>query len=278
MGGALVLVATPIGNLSDLSPRAVEALRTADAICCEDSRRTGRLLEHAGVERRAPFLVVNDHTEVARIGEVLARLTRGERVAVVTDAGTPGISDPGERLVRAAVADGHSVEIVPGPSAAVAALVASGLPTGRFVFEGFLPRKGSGRTQRLAELATERRTLVMYEAPHRLSRTLADLAAAFGIGRRVVIARELTKLHEEMWRGSLGEAMAWTDDREPRGEFVIVVDGAPIAPPASDDEIRDAVDAALQRGLTARDAAAEVANVLNVPKRHAYAIAIDVQR
>ena len=278
MGGALVLVATPIGNLSDLSPRAVEALRTADAICCEDSRRTGRLLEHAGVERRAPFLVVNDHTEVARIGEVLARLTRGERVAVVTDAGTPGISDPGERLVRAAVADGHSVEIVPGPSAAVAALVASGLPTGRFVFEGFLPRKGSGRTQRLAELATERRTLVMYEAPHRLGRTLADLAAAFGIGRRVVIARELTKLHEEMWRGSLGEAMAWTDDREPRGEFVIVVDGAPIAPPASDDEIRDAVDAALQRGLTARDAAAEVANVLNVPKRHAYAIAIDVQR
>src|SRR5437764_2890168 len=278
MGGALVLVATPIGNLSDLSPRAVEALRTADAICCEDSRRTGRLLEHAGVERRAPFLVVNDHTEVARIGEVLARLTRGERVAVVTDAGTPGISDPGERLVRAAVADGHSVEIVPGPSAAVAALVASGLPTGRFVFEGFLPRKGSGRTQRLAELAMERRTIVMYEAPHRLGRTLADLAAAFGIGRRVVIARELTKLHEEMWRGSLGEAMAWTDDREPRGEFVIVVDGAPIAPPASDDEIRDAVDAALQRGLTARDAAAEVANVLNVPKRHAYAIAIDVQR
>jgi 16S rRNA (cytidine1402-2'-O)-methyltransferase len=278
MGGALILVATPIGNLSDLSPRAVEALRTADAICCEDSRRTGRLLEHAGVERRAPFLVVNDHTEVARIGEVLARLTRGERVAVVTDAGTPGISDPGERLVRAAVADGHSVEIVPGPSAAVAALVASGLPTGRFVFEGFLPRKGSGRTQRLVELATERRTIVMYEAPHRLGRTLADLAAAFGVGRRVVIARELTKLHEEMWRGSLGEAMAWTDDREPRGEFVIVVDGAPLAPPASDDEIRDAVDAALQRGLTARDAAAEVANVLNVPKRHAYAIAVDVQR
>src|SRR5688572_3289075 len=132
--GALVLVATPIGNLSDLAPRAVEALRTADAICCEDTRRTGRLLAHAGVERKSPLLVVNDHTEVARIADVLARLGRGERVAVVTDAGTPGISDPGERLVRAAVADGHAVEIIPGPSAAIAALVASGLPTGRFVF------------------------------------------------------------------------------------------------------------------------------------------------
>src|SRR5205807_873127 len=167
-----------------------EALRTADAICCEDSRRTGRLLAHAGVERRAPLLVVNDHTEAARIGEVLARLTRGERVAVVTDAGTPGISDPGERLVRAAVADGHPVEIVPGPSAAIAALVASGLSTGRFVFEGFLPRKGSGRTARLRELATERRTVVLYEAPHRLARTLADLSAAFGRDRRIALARE----------------------------------------------------------------------------------------
>ena len=276
--GALVLVATPIGNLSDLSPRAVEALRTADAICCEDSRRTGRLLEYAGIERRAPFLVVNDHTEVARIGEVLARLTRGECVAVVTDAGTPGISDPGERLVRAALADGHRVEIVPGPSAAIAALVASGLPTGRFVFEGFLPRKGSGRTQRLAELAGERRTIVVYEAPHRLARTLADLENAFGSERRVSVARELTKLHEETWRGSLRDAVAWADDHEPRGEFVIVVDGAPLGPPASEEQIRDAVDAALQRGLTARDAAAEVAYALGVPKRHAYAIAVDVQR
>src|SRR3954464_2168471 len=131
MGGALVLVATPIGNLGDLSPRAVEALRAADAICCEDSRRTGRLLAHAGVEGSSPLLVVNDHTEVARIGEVLARLGRGERVAVVTDAGTPGISDPGERLVRAASEQGFTIEVVPGPSAIIAALVASGLPTGR---------------------------------------------------------------------------------------------------------------------------------------------------
>lgn len=276
--GALVLVATPIGNLNDLSPRAVEALRGADAICCEDSRRTGRLLAHAGVERRAPLLVVNDHTESNRIGDVLARLARGERVAVVTDAGTPGISDPGERLVRAVVTAGHAVEIVPGPSAAIAALVASGLPTGRFVFEGFLPRKGSGRGERLEELRSERRTLVLYEAPHRLARTLHDLHAAFGGERRVSLARELTKLHEEIWRGSLADAVVWADEHEPRGEFVIVVEGAPSAPDASDEDVRDAVHAALERGLSPRDAATEVASALGVPKRRAYAAAVDAQR
>ena len=276
--GALVLVATPIGNLADLSPRAVDALRDADAICCEDSRRTGRLLVHAGVERRAPLLVVNDHTEVNRIGDVLNRLARGERVAVVTDAGTPGISDPGERLVRAVVAAGHAVEVVPGPSAAIAALVASGLPTGRFVFEGFLPRKGSGRTERLHELRTERRTIVLYEAPHRLARTLHDLHSAFGAERQVALARELTKLHEEMWRGPLADAVVWADEREPRGEFVIVVDGAPEPAAASDDDVRDAVQAALSRGLSPRDAASEVASALGVPKRRAYAAAVDVQR
>jgi 16S rRNA (cytidine1402-2'-O)-methyltransferase len=256
----------------------VEALRTADVICCEDSRRTGRLLAHAGVERTSPLLVVNDHTEVARIGEVLARLSRGERVVVVTDAGMPGISDPGERLVRAAAAQGFTVEVVPGPSAAVAALVASGLPTGRFVYEGFLPRKGGGRSERLAELARERRTIVIYEAPHRLARTLTDLAAAFGRDRRVAIARELTKLHEEVWRGTIGDAVVWATEREPRGELVVVVDGAPAADAATDDDINAAVHAALDRGLSARDAAAEVASALGVPKRRAYAVAVDVQR
>jgi 16S rRNA (cytidine1402-2'-O)-methyltransferase len=275
--GALVLVATPIGNLGDLSPRAVEALRSADVICCEDSRRTGRLLAHAGVAHTAPLLVVNDHTEAARIGEVLARLARGERVAVVTDAGTPGISDPGERLVRAAAAGGFTVEIVPGPSAAIAALVASGLPTGRFVFEGFLPRKGSGRTERLDELASERRTVVLYEAPHRLKRTLADLAGALGAERRVAVGRELTKLHEEVWRGTLRDAVAWAES-EPRGELVIVLEGAAAPNAASDDEIGAAVRDALARGLSARDAAAVVAGALGVPKRRAYAAVVNVQR
>lgn len=269
----LVLVGTPIGNLGDLAPRAVEALSAADAICCEDTRRTGRLLQHAGVERR-PLVVVNDHTEVRAIAGVLDRLARGERVAVVTDAGMPGISDPGERLVRAAVQAGHVVEVVPGPSAAVTALVASGLPTGRYAFEGFLPRKGSGRPARLAELAAERRTVVLYEAPHRLARTLADLAAACGQGRQVAVARELTKLHEEVWRGSLEAACAWVAEREPRGEVVLVLEGAPEPVGADDDDVEAAVQARLEAGDSPRDAAAAVAAALGVPKRHAYEAAL----
>ena len=269
----LVLVGTPIGNLGDLAPRAVEALAAADAVCCEDTRRTGRLLEHAGVGRR-PLVVVNDHTEVRAIAGVLDRLARGERVAVVSDAGMPGISDPGERLVRAAVDAGHVVEVVPGPSAAVTALVASGLPAGRFAFDGFLPRKGSGRTRRLAELATEPRTVVLYEAPHRLARTLADLAEACGGDRRVAIGRELTKLHEEHWRGTLAEAVAWTAGREPRGELVVVLDGAPPPPAADVERIEAALLDALEGGASARDAASEVARDLGVPKRRAYDLAV----
>ncbi len=269
----LILVGTPIGNLGDLSPRAVDALRSADAICCEDTRRTGRLLQHAGVERR-PLIVVNDHTEISAIEGVLARLAAGERVAVVTDAGMPGISDPGERLVEAAVEAGHAVEVVPGPSAAVTALVVSGLPAGRFVFEGFLPRKGSGRSGRLAELASERRTVVLYEAPHRLARTLADLASACGGDRRVAIGRELTKLHEETWRGTLAAALDWVADHEPRGELVVVLEGAPAPGAASSEAIEAAVREELERGLSARDAAATVSRNLDVPKRTAYDTAI----
>lgn len=269
----LVLVGTPIGNLGDLSPRAVDALRGADAICCEDTRRTGRLLQHAGVPR-APLVVVNDHTEAAAVAGVLARLAAGERVAVVTDAGMPGISDPGERLVRAAVEAGHPVEVVPGPSAAVTALIASGLPTARFAFEGFLPRKGSGRTQRLAEVAAERRTVVLYEAPHRLARTLADLAAVCGPERKVAIGRELTKLHEETWRGTLAGSVAWVAEREPRGEVVVVLAGAPDPPPAGQDDVETAVRARLEAGDSARDAAAAVAAALGVSKRAAYEVAV----
>ena len=199
----MVLVATPIGNLGDLSPRAVAALADAELICCEDTRRTGRLLAHAGVTG-ARLAVCNEHTETARIGEVLDVLAGGGDVAVVTDAGTPGISDPGERLVRAVLDAGFDVTTVPGPTALVTALVTSGLPAGRFVFEGFLPRAGAARTDRLAELAGERRTIVLYEAPHRVERTVRDLAAAFGPEREVSVARELTKLHETVVRGALG--------------------------------------------------------------------------
>jgi 16S rRNA (cytidine1402-2'-O)-methyltransferase len=274
--GALVLVATPIGNLGDLSPRAVDTLAGADAIACEDTRRTGRLLQLAGLAR-PPLLTVNDHTEAARIGEVLARVARGQRVALVTDAGTPGVSDPGERMVRAVAAAGHRVELVPGPSAAVAALVLSGLPTGRFVFEGFLPRRGSGRAERLAALAGEERTVVLYEAPHRLQRSVADLAAALGGERRVAIARELTKLHEEMWRGTLTEAVEWTTAQTPRGELVLVVEGAPPAQPAGEDELRRALEAELATGVAVREAATVVARRLGVPRRQAYQLAIAVR-
>jgi 16S rRNA (cytidine1402-2'-O)-methyltransferase len=274
-GGALVLVATPIGNLGDLSPRAQRELEAADVVACEDTRRTGRLLQLSGIRARA-LLTVNDHTEAAAVREVLRRLEAGERVVVVSDAGTPGISDPGERLVRAAAREGYEVVVVPGPSAAIAALVASGLPTGRFVFEGFLPRKGAARTDRLRSLAAEPRTIVLYEAPHRIARTLEDLAGAFGADRRVAVGRELTKLHEEVWRGTLGEGIVWARDHPP-GEMVVVVDGAPEAVPADDDEIRTALRVELGSGASARDAAAHVAAELGVARRRAYELAIQLR-
>jgi 16S rRNA (cytidine1402-2'-O)-methyltransferase len=274
VSAALVLVATPIGNLGDLSPRAAEELAAADVVACEDTRRTGRLFAHLGVAAPA-MLVVNDHTEARAVRDVLGRLDQGQRVVVVSDAGMPGISDPGERLVAAASAAGHRVEVVPGPSAALAGLVASGLPTGRFVFEGFLPRKGSGRSERLEAVAAERRTVVLYEAPHRLARTLADLIGACGTTRRVALARELTKLHEEVWRGSLASALERCAEIEPRGEYVVVLDGAPEPPAADDDAIRSALTEARRDGATTRDAVAEVASVLGVSRRRVYDLAVE---
>ena len=272
MIGRLVLVGTPIGNLDDLSPRAAAAMAEADVVVCEDTRRTGRLLQAAGVKARQ-LLAVHDHNEEAQVEVVVARLQAGETVVVVSDAGMPGLSDPGERLVRAAADVGAEVVVVPGPSAAVAALVASGLPTGRFAFEGFLPRSGSGRAERVAALAGERRTVVLYEAPHRLARTLEELRAAFGDDRRVAIARELTKLHEEVWRGTLAEAVARAAEVEPRGEHVLVVGGAPPRPAATDDELAAAVARLLGDGLSTRDAVAEVAAAFEVPKRRVYDLA-----
>ncbi|MGE0878894.1 MAG: 16S rRNA (cytidine(1402)-2'-O)-methyltransferase [Acidimicrobiia bacterium] len=267
--GRLVLVATPIGNLGDLSDRARQTLATADVVACEDTRRTGLLFQRMGVERPR-LITVNDHTEVAKTGEILGLLDAGQTVAVITDAGTPGISDPGERLVAAAIAAGHEVSMVPGASAAIAALVTSGLPAGRFVFEGFLPRKGSGRTQRLAALATEERTIVVYEAPHRLHQTLADLAGTLGAERSVAVARELTKLHEEIWRGTLAEAAATL---EPRGEYVLVIAGAPETPPADDDDVVAALSARRGAGDDRKSAIAAVTAALGVPKRRVYDLA-----
>jgi 16S rRNA (cytidine1402-2'-O)-methyltransferase len=270
-GGTLWLVATPIGNLGDLPPRAVEVLAGAALVCCEDTRRTGRLLQHAGV-RAARLAVANEHTETARIADMLGVLGDGGDVAVVTDAGTPGISDPGERLVRAALDAGYRVSAVPGPAAAVTALVISGLPTSRYVFEGFLPRTGRDRTARLAEIGAEPRTVVLYEAPHRIARTLDDLAAACGPDRAIAVCRELTKLYEQVLRGTV--AAVRRELGEPRGEYVVVVAGKPAEDTPVDDEgVRAALRAAIAGGASKRDAAASVASELGVPKNHAYSLA-----
>ena len=266
----LWLVTTPIGNLGDLPPRAVDVLAHVGLICCEDTRRTGLLLQHAGV-RAERLAVCNDHTEVSRIDDVLRVLGDGRNVAVVSDAGTPGISDPGERIVRAAIEAGYDVSAVPGPSAAIMALTISGLATDRFVFEGFIPRKGADRAARLADIANEHRTIVIYEAPHRILRTLEDLRDACGDDRQVVVTRELTKLHEEVVRGPLGEI----DIGGPRGVYVVVLDGATIDDrPISDDDVRSALRAELADGSSTRDAAATVAKDLGRPKREVYALAI----
>jgi len=268
----LWLVATPIGNLGDLSPRAVDVLAHSRLICCEDTRRTGLLLQHAGV-RAERLAVCNDHTETSRIDDVLYTLGNGHDVSIVSDAGTPGISDPGERVVRAAIDAGYTVSAVPGPSAAVMALTISGLAAGRFVFEGFLPRKGADRAERLAEIAAEHRTTVIYEAPHRALKTLDDLREACGDDRMIVVARELTKLHEEVVRAPLGEI----DIGGPRGEYVFVLDGAPVDDrPASDDDVRAALRRELDDGASTRDAAARVAKSIGRPKREVYALAISL--
>ncbi|HEY5873958.1 MAG TPA: 16S rRNA (cytidine(1402)-2'-O)-methyltransferase [Ilumatobacteraceae bacterium] len=271
--GRLVLVATPIGNLGDLSERALAAFRDADAIACEDTRRTGGLLHRHGISAKR-FIVVNEHTELDRVPDVIRLLAEGSTVAVCSDAGSPGISDPGERLVRAAIDAGFDVTAVPGPAAVVMALGISGLPTGRWVFEGFLPRSGSGRAERLAELAGEPRTIILYEAPHRVARTIDDLAAACGGDRPAVLARELTKLHEEVWRGSLDEARLHLSSRDPLGEYVIVLGGAPAKGPADDDEIRAALRERFDAGLTTKSAVAEVTAALRAPKRTVYDLAL----
>lgn len=275
MTGRLVLVATPIGNLGDMSPRAVEALAAAHHLACEDTRRTGRLLSHFAV--RGPRLVVmNEHTEAQATQRLLARLADGDTVAVVTDAGTPGISDPGERLVAAAVAAGVEIVVIPGPVAATTALVGSGLPTDRFVMEGFLPRSGGERTARLAEVVAERRTTVLYEAPHRLVRTLDDLVAAGAGSRPLAVARELTKLHEQWWRGSVAEAAAHWSEHEPRGEFVLVLGGAPAPPPPAPDDLDEALRTALAGGAGPREAAESVAARLGTRRQATYRRAMEL--
>ena len=269
-GPALVLVATPIGNMGDLAPRAIEELAAAAVIACEDSRRTGRLLSLAGISGKE-LMVVNEHTETEAAPLLVARIEAGERVALVTDAGTPAVSDPGERLVRAAVEAGCAVSIVPGPSAPLAAVAISGLTSGRFVYEGFLPRRGAARAERLVELAASARAVVLLEAPHRCARTAADLAESFGPQRRVVAVRELTKLHEEIWRGSLGELAAWAGAGI-RGEVALVIEAAPPPAPPTEEDIAEALaeERAAAPDASVRDITSAVAGRLGVSRRRVY--------
>ncbi|MGA2931406.1 MAG: 16S rRNA (cytidine(1402)-2'-O)-methyltransferase [Acidimicrobiales bacterium] len=280
--GQLVLVATPIGNLGDLSPRAREVLATADLICCEDTRRTRALLSAVGVAAGGPggdrLLSLHGHNEAGRLDRVAAAVAGGATVAVVSDAGTPGISDPGAWLAAQLAAAGETVSTVPGPSSVVGALVVSGLPADRFGVEGFLPRKGSERRRRIAALMVDERTSVVLEAPGRVAGTLSELSAA-DPDRPVAVVRELTKLHEEVWRGTLGDAAETFAARQLRGEVVLVVGGAPAPEPAGDEEVEAAVRAVVADDPSAgpRQVAERVAASLGVPRRRAYEAALRVR-
>ena len=257
MTGTLLLVGTPIGNLGDLSPRAVETLAAVDLIAAEDTRRTGRLLAHLELPDR-PLLSFFEGNERERTEEVLGRLRDGAIVALVTDGGMPTVSDPGFRLVRACAAEGIDVRVIPGPSAVTAALAISGLPTDRFVFEGFLPRKAGERRARLEALADEPRTIVCFESPRRVRTMLAEALSTLG-DRPAVVARELTKLHEEVLRGSLSTLPAALDATTLKGEIVVVIGGAPRSETPALEELVDEARALMAGGSRARDAAKTIA-------------------
>jgi 16S rRNA (cytidine1402-2'-O)-methyltransferase len=270
--GTLFLVGTPIGNLADLTPRARETLSAVDLIAAEDTRRTGRLLSALDIAH-GPLVSFFEGNERERTAELLERLRGGSSVAVVVDGGMPGVSDPGYRLVRDCAAAGVDVRVVPGPSAAIAALVVSGLPTDRFVFEGFLPRKTGERKRRLESLGAESRTVVCFESPRRVRTLLRDIVAALG-DRRVAVAREMTKLHEEVLRGKASVVLSLLGDVDPKGEVVVVIEGATLEDPAGEasdlaraaDEARDLVASGMRR----RDAARASAKRHGVPVNVVY--------
>lgn len=276
-GGVLTVVATPIGNLADLSPRAADTLAAAQLILCEDTRRTRKLLAHLGITSAGsgPNLISSHaHNERERIAQVVEAVSAGQHVALVSDAGTPAVSDPGRAVVDALLDAGLRVEVVPGPSAVLAALVATGIAAERFCFEGFLPRKGKERRARLGEIGGERRTVVLFEAPARVGATLRDLSEVCGGRRTAGVARELTKLHEEVDRGPLDElALRWDQPR--KGEHVIVVEGATsVSEEPGDDEVRAAVAEHRAGGASRRDAAAAAASELGVSKKRAYELGV----
>lgn len=274
MSGALILVPTPIGNLGDISPRAAEALKTADFIAAEDTRVSIRLLNH--LEIKKPLVSYHEHNKQESGPKILARLLSGDSCALVTDAGTPAISDPGEDLVRLCRENGVSVTAIPGPCAAVTALAMSGLPTGRFTFEGFLSVNKRSRREHLQSLVEEQRTMIFYEAPHKLLSTLEDMSSFFGPARPICLCRELTKLHEESVSTTLGQAILHYKSNTPRGEYVLIISGARKATPEepSPEAALAAVSMLRAQGLSLKDAVRQASRELGFPRNTLYELAL----
>ncbi|MFQ4134990.1 16S rRNA (cytidine(1402)-2'-O)-methyltransferase [Nodosilinea sp. PGN35] len=274
--GHLYVVGTPLGNLEDMTFRAVRILQSVDLIAAEDTRHTGKLLAHFQIA--TPQISYHEHNRHSRIGEVLHHLqARQHAVALVSDAGMPGISDPGYELVVACVEAKIPVIPIPGPTAAMTALCVAGLPSDRFIFEGFLPLKGKERTARLEAIAQEDRTIILYEAPHKLLKTLEDLVAVLGGDRPVTLGRELTKRFEEFWRGTLGEALTHYQREAPKGEFTVVIQGATRAAPVlSEDALRAELEQLLRQGMSRADASRHLAKATGQPKKTIYQLSLGV--
>lgn len=270
--GTLYIVGTPIGNLEDMTFRAVKILQSVDAIAAEDTRHTGKLLQHFQI--KTPQISYHEHNRSQRLPELLEQLNEGT-IALVTDAGIPGISDPGYELVKACIEAGIKVVPIPGASASLTALSAAGLPTDRFVFEGFLPASGKERQQRLESLPSEARTLIFYESPHRLRVSLRDLATYLGNDRQIVVARELTKLYEEFWRGTIEQAIAHYTRTEPKGEFTLVVAGAQLEMPTlSEEALKVELQQIMAQGVSRSQASRQLAQLTKVSRRQLYQLAL----
>jgi 16S rRNA (cytidine1402-2'-O)-methyltransferase len=273
--GTLYVVGTPIGNLEDITFRAVRILQTVDIIAAEDTRHTGKLLQHFQV--KTPQVSYHEHNRTSRIPELLEHLVNNKAIALVSDAGMPGISDPGYELVKACIEAGIPVVPIPGASAAITALSAAGLPTDRFVFEGFLPAKTQQRQEHLESLQTESRTLIFYESPHRLRDTLQDLAKVWGSDRQIVLCRELTKLYEEFWRGTIAEAIAHYSQREPQGEYTLVVAGIPASQPQlTEEELKAELKQLISQGISRSQASRQLAKFTSLPRRELYQLALSI--
>ena len=274
--GTLYIVATPIGNLEDMTFRAVRILQAVDMIAAEDTRHTGRLLQHFQV--RTPQISYHEHNSHSRVPELLEHLQYGKAIALVSDAGMPGISDPGYELIKACIDDGITVVPIPGASAVITALSAAGLPTDRFIFDGFLPAKSQQRRQYLESLQGESRTLVFYESPHRLRDTLADLGEVLGSDRQLVIARELTKLYEEFWRGTVGDAIADYTQREPQGEYTLLVAGNPPSQiQLTETELKTELLQIMQQGISRSQASRQLAKDTSLSRRYLYQLALAIE-